>query len=271
MPKRFGIARRPLLLGSLALVLSASSALAQTKPATPARPVAAKAQAPVLLAPFQLIEPLKEILAETAPKRPISIRAASGGEIMARLDSDSAVDLVITDDSAQRGQLLEAGRLDLGGEQVFAKDRIVLIARSERATPIRLRPGVNLVLPLEGNLIGMVTGADDTLSRLTGSFLQSLRLEPPSIALLQSFPSIADLGSALDDGQIPAAFAPASLLIHRPHLELSGTAPADLEAGLTYTLDIVAGRDRPETRALRDALTGPLAASLLTRHGLLRP
>jgi ABC-type molybdate transport system substrate-binding protein len=91
----------------------------------------------VLLAPFQLIEPLKEILAETAPKRPISIRAASAGELMARLDSDGAVDLVITDSPAQRGLLLEAGRLDLGGEQIFAKDRIVLIVRSERATPIR--------------------------------------------------------------------------------------------------------------------------------------
>ncbi|KJV10934.1 hypothetical protein VZ95_01665 [Elstera litoralis] len=190
---------------------------------------------------------------------------------MARLDADAAVDLVITDDPTQRGQLLEAGRLDLGGEQVFAKDRLVLIVRSERATPIRLRPGVNLVVPLEGNLIGMVTGADDTLSRLTTGFLQSLRLEPPSIALLQSFPALADLASALDDGQIPAAFVPASLLVHRPHLELSGTAPADLEVSLRYTLDIVAGRDRPETRALRDALTGPLAVSLLTRHGLLRP
>lgn len=271
MPNRLGIARRPVLLGSLALLFGTPSALAQTKPAPPARPAAAKAQSPVLLAPFQLIEPLKEILAETAPKRPIVIKAASAGELMARLESDGAVDLIITDDPTQRGQLLEAGRLDLSGAQRFAKDRIILIARSERATPIRLRPGVNLVVPLEGNLIGMVTGDADTLARQTASFLQALRLEPPSIALLQSFPSLADLASALDDGQIPAAFAPASLLVHRPHLELSGTAPADIEAGLSYTLDIVAGRDRPETRALRDALTGPRAASLLTRHGLLHP
>ncbi|MFY8106561.1 MAG: substrate-binding domain-containing protein [Elstera sp.] len=268
MPNRSGIARRAILLGTVVLALSAVPALAQTKPGQ-TRPVAAKA--PVLLVPYQLIEPLKEILAETAPKRPVSLQAASAGEIMARLETDAGVDLVITDDPDQRRQLLEAERLDLASEQVFARDRIVLIARSERATPIRLRPGVNLVVPLEGNLIGMVGGTSDTLARLTPQFLDSLRLDAPSVALVQSFPSMADLASALDDGQIPAAFGPASLLTHRPHLELSGTAPAELEVTLRYTLDIVAGRDRPETRALRDALTGPLAVSLLTRTGLLRP
>ncbi len=273
MSNRSKVARRAVVLGTVlfgggALALTALQAWAQTKPVQ-MRPVAARA--PVLLVPYQLIEPLKEILAETAPKRPISLQAASTGEIMARLETDAAVDLVITDDPDQRRQLLEAERLDLASEQVFARDRIVLIARSERATPIRLRPGVNLVVPLEGNFIGMVGGTNDALARLTPRFLDSLRLDPLSVALLQSFPSMADLASALDDGQIPAAFAPASLLLHRPHLELSGTAPADLEVSLRYTLDIVAGRDSPEIRALRDALTGPLAVSLLARTGLMRP
>ncbi len=258
------IARRSLLLGLSALLLSAAPAGAQTRPAP--RPAGQ-----VVLAPFQLIEALKEILAETAPKRAVTLRAASSGEVMGLLESDPNVDLVITEDPDQRRTLLEAGRLDLAGETAFAKDRIVLIARSERATPIRLRPGVNLLVPLEGSLIGVATGTNDGIARQTLSFLDRLKLDAPSVALLQSFAAMADLASALDDGQIPAAFAAASLLTHRPHLELSGTAPADLDETIRYTLDTVAGRDRPETRALRDALTGPLAVSLLTRHGLLKP
>ena len=38
-----------------------------------------------------------------------------------------------------------------------------------------------------------------------------------------------------------------------------------------YAADLERLRDRPETRALRDALTGPLAVSLLTRQGLMKP
>lgn len=260
-----GIARRAVLGGLTAMALGAAAPVfAQGKPAP--RPAGQ-----VILAPFQLIEPIKEILAQTAPKRPITVKPASAGDLMALLDTEAAADLVLTDDPDQRRTLLEAGRLDLAGETNFARDRIVLLARSERATPIRLRPGVNLVVPLEGNLIGVMTGANDALSRQTQAFLDRLKLDAPSVALLQSFPSLADLALALDDGQIPAAFVPASLLTHRPHLELSGTAPADIEETIRYSLDIIAGRDRPETRALRDALTGPLAVSLLTRHGLMKP
>ena len=101
------------------------------------------------------------------------------------------------------------------------------------------------------------------------SLLERMGIADQVKSKLKQVPSGARIGSIITSGEAEIGFQQISELIHAPGVDYVGPLPADVQKITVYSAGIHSGATQPEAaKELVKALTGPVAAPVIKKHGM---
>lgn len=186
-------------------------------------------------------------------------------DIKKRIAAGEVYDVVVAaapdiDSFIQQGKMVAGSRTDL------MKSGVGVGVRAGAPKPdISSSEALKKTL-LAAKSIGYSTGP-------SGVYVQSL-LERMGIAdqvksKLKQTPSGVRIGTIITSGEAEIGFQQISELIHEPGVDYIGPLPADVQKITVFSAGIHSGASQPEAaKELVKALTGPVAAPVIKKHGM---
>jgi len=203
---------------------------------------------------------------EQSSKHKVMTTWSGTADIKKRMAADEVYDLVIVgapdiDAFIKEGKMVAGSRIDL------MKSGVGVAVRAGAPKPdISSSEALKQTL-LAAKSIGYSTGP-------SGVYLLSL-IERMGIAdqvklKLKEVPSGARIGSIITSGEAEIGFQQISELIDAPGVDYVGPLlPADVQKITVYSAGIHSGATQPEAaKELVKALTGPVAAPVIKKHGM---
>lgn len=253
------ISRRGLLAAGLVLA---------GVPLTPRR-AGAQASSPLVFAASSLSTALDAVFALWAKAGPGVARASyAGSSSLARqIEAGAPSDLFISADLdwmdylAERRLILPATRRDLLG------NRLVLIARADNPLALELKPGVDLLGALAGGKLAMAATAAVPAGRYGRAALESLGVWSKVAGQVAQAENVRVALALVARGEAVLGIVYASDAVAETGVRVVAEFAPRLHPPIVYPAAIVAGRDRPEVRALLAFLAGADAQAIFRRWG----
>ena len=101
------------------------------------------------------------------------------------------------------------------------------------------------------------------------SLLERMGIADQVKSKLKQTPSGVRIGTIIANGEAEIGFQQISELIHEPGVDYLGPLPAEVQNITIYSAGIHSGAKQPEAaKELVKALTGPVAAPVIKKHGM---
>jgi molybdate transport system substrate-binding protein len=234
-----------------------------------------RAQAPAILvfAASSLSTALDEVMALWVKSGAVSTRAtyAASSALARQIEAGAPADVFVSADLewmdylAERKMILPATRRDLLG------NRLVLVARADNPLALELKPGVDLARALAGGKLAMGAPAAVPAGRYGRAALESLGVWASVAGQVAQAENVRAALALVARGEAPLGIVYASDALAEPGVRVVAEFAPSLHPPIVYPAAIVAGRDRPETRALLAYLGSAEAQAIFRRWGFTDP
>lgn len=231
---------------------------------------AACAQQVTLFAAASLTNALDEVLAGYAQAYGVKARTnyAASSALARQVEQGAPADIFLSADEAWMDYLAERRLVDPATRTSRLSNRLVLIVPAANPVNVAVAPGVDLagLLGARGRL---ATG--DPSHVPVGRYAQQALAKLGLWGVVEGRLARADNPRAamvlVERGEAPLGIVYATDAAVSRQVRVAGMFPADSHAPISYPFAIVAGRGRPEVRALFGHLLGAEAAALFRKHG----
>ncbi len=231
---------------------------------------AAAAREVTLFAAASLTNALDEVLAAYSRQSGVKARTnyAASSALARQVEQGAPADIFLSADEPWMDYLAERRLIDPATRASRLSNRLVLIVPSTNPVNVALAPGFNLagLLGAKGRL---ATG--DPSNVPVGRYAQQALTKLGVWAIAEPRLARADNVRAamvlVERGEAPLGIVYATDAAVSRQVRVAGTFPADSHPPISYPFAIVAGRGRPEVRALFTHLLGGEAAAVFRKHG----
>jgi molybdate transport system substrate-binding protein len=190
---------------------------------------------------------------------------SGSADIKKRIAAGEVYDVVITaapdlDSLIQQGKMVAGSRIDL------MKSGVGAAVRTGTPKPdISSREALKKTL-LAAKSIGNSTGPSGVHVM---SLLERMGIADQVKSKLKQTPSGVRIGTIITSGEAEIGFQQVSELIHESGVDYVGPLPTDVQKITVFSAGIHSGAKQPEVaKELVKALTGPVAAPVIKKHGM---
>ena len=186
-------------------------------------------------------------------------------DIMKRMAAGEVYDVVIVgapeiDAFIQQGKMVAGSRIDL------MKSGVGVAVRAGAPKPNISSSAALKQAVLAAKSIGYSTGPSGVYVM---SLFERMGIADQVKSKLKQTPSGVRIGTIITSGEAEIGFQQVSELIHEPGVDYLGPLPADVQKITVYSAGIPSGAKQPEAaKELVKALTGPVAAPVIKKHGM---
>jgi len=197
--------------------------------------------------------------------------AFAASSILARqIEQGADADLFFAADEAWMDYLDRRGLVARDTRRNPLGNRLVLVARPERAAPVALAPGLDLAALLgPGGRIAAGDPAHVPAGRYAQQALETLGLWNVAAPRLARALNVRAALALVERGEAPYGIVYATDVAATPGLQVVGTFPADSHPPISYPAAVVKARDGAAARLLLDHLTGSEARPIYEKHGFV--
>lgn len=186
-------------------------------------------------------------------------------DIKKRMAAGEVYDVVIVgapeiDAFIQQGKMVAGSRIDL------MKSGVGVAVRAGAPKPNISSSAALKQTVLAAKSIGYSTGPSGVYVM---SLFERMGIADQIKSKLKQVPSGVRIGTFLTSGEAEIGFQQISELIHAPGVDYVGPLPADVQKITVYSAGIHSKATQPEAaKELVKALTGPVAAPVIKKHGM---
>ena len=202
---------------------------------------------------------------EQSSKHKVMTTWSGTADIKKRMAAGEVYDVVIVgapdiDAFIKQGKMVPGSRIDL------MKSGVGVAVRAGAPKPdISSSEALKQTL-LAAKSIGYSTGPSGVY---VVSLFERMGIANQIKSKLKQVPSGVRIGSIITSGEAEIGFQQISELIHAPGIDYVGPLPADVQKITVYSAGIHSGATQPEAaKELVKALTGPVAAPVIKKHGM---
>lgn len=232
---------------------------------------AAFAQQVTLFAAASLTNALDEVLAGYAHASGVKARTnyAASSALARQVEQGAPADIFLSADEPWMDYLAERRLVDPATRTSRLSNRLVLVVPSSNPVNVAIAPGFNLAGLLGAGRLSTGDPSNVPVGRYAQQALVKLgvwHIAEPRLARADNVRAAMVL---VERGEAPLGIVYATDAAASSRVRVAGTFPPDSHPPISYPFAIIAGRGRPEVRALFGHLLGAEAAATFRRHGFV--
>jgi molybdate transport system substrate-binding protein len=226
---------------------------------------AARAQELLVYAAASLTEALQDVAKEIG--QPARFSFAASSTLARQIENGAPADIFASADE-EWADYLAARKLLVDGTRVsLLTNRLVLIVPADAKRAVTLAKGTDLAALLGTGRLAVGDPAHVPVGRYSRQALEWMgawNAVEPKLARAESVRAAMAL---VERGEAPFGIVYATDAAANPRVAVAAAFPAESHAQVSYPFAILAGRDRPATRAFLAGLQSPAAKAIFRRHG----
>ena len=202
-------------------------------------------------------------LGHPAPK----LSFAASNVLEAQIEQGAPADLFFSADLDWMEKAQAAGLIAPGTRVDLLANAIVLVAPSDAATPIDIRPGFDLAKALGGGRLAMGNVAAVPAGKYGKAALESLGAWEGVKAHVAEAESVRAALAFVARGEAPLGIVYATDAAAEPKVRIVGTFPAGSDPAIVYPVAVTKASRNPDSAAFLAFLRGPVARDAFTQQG----
>jgi len=196
---------------------------------------------------------------------------ASSSTLARQIENGAAADLFLAADEEWMGYLDERGLVAAGTWIRPIGNRLVAVAPSDRARPLELRRGFDLLAVLGDGRLSTGDPAHVPAGRYARQALEYFGVWAIAEPRLARAENVRAALALVERGEVPLGIVYATDARASKAVQVVAEFPAESHQPIRYSFAAMAGRDRNEARELLAFLTSPPAIAVFRSHGFEIP
>ncbi len=226
---------------------------------------AANAQDLLVYAAASLTDALTEVAKQVG--QPARFSFAASSTLARQIENGAPADIFASADEEWADYLATRNLLVANSRIPLLSNRLVLIVPADRKRDATLAKGMDFVALLGGGRLAVGDPAHVPAGRYARQSLEWLGAWSATEPRLARAESVRAAMALVERGEAPFGIAYATDAAANPRVAVAATFPAESHAQISYPFAILAGHDRPATRAFLAGLQSPAAKAVFRRHG----
>lgn len=226
---------------------------------------AAKAQDLLVYAAASLTEALQE--AAAAIGQPARFSFAASSTLARQIENGAPADIFASADE-EWADYLAARKLIVADSRItLLSNRLVLIVPADRKQDAVLAKGMDFASLLGGGRLAVGDPAHVPAGRYARQSLEWIGAWAAVEPRLARADSVRAAMALVERAEAPFGIVYATDAASNPRVAVAATFPPESHTPIAYPFAILAGRDRPATRAFLAGLHSPAAMAVFRKHG----
>ena len=196
---------------------------------------------------------------------------ASSSTLARQIENGAAADLFLSADEEWMAYLDERGLVAAGTWIRPIGNRLVAVAPSDRARPLELRRGFDLLAVLGDGRLSTGDPAHVPAGRYARQALEYFGVWAIAEPRLARAENVRAALALVERGEVPLGIVYATDARASKAVQVVAEFPAESHQAIRYSFGAMAGRDRREARELLAFLTSPPAIAVFRSHGFEIP
>ena len=199
--------------------------------------------------------------------KPVTVSYAASSALAKQIEAGAPADIFISADIDWMNYLSERKLVKQDNRFNWLGNRIVLVAPSDNARPVDIRPGFDLAGLLSGGRLAMGAPASVPAGKYGKAALEKLGVWPAVEKSIAGAESVRAALAFVSRGEAPYGIVYRTDAAADPGVTVVGTFPEDSHPPIIYPIAILANAKSAETSAYLDFLKSAEAAPFFEKEG----